>query len=113
MDKICVYTRITGNYDNLHEIEKIEKNIDYICFTNNKNLKSNTWKIIYIEDAKLDNQRLSRKIKMLGHPYILKNYEISVWIDASVVFKKSIAKNKKKVYSKLDTHKTEREIAYD
>lgn len=88
--KICVYTCITGDYDDLHEVEIIEKNVDYLCFTNNKKLKSNTWKIIYIEDEKLDNQRLSRKIKMLGHPYILEHYEISVWMDASVIFKSSI-----------------------
>ena len=88
--KICVYTCITGNYDNLHEIENVEKEVDYLCFTNNKNIKSSTWKIIYIEDNRLDNQRLSRKIKMLGHPIISDNYEISVWMDASVIFKKSI-----------------------
>lgn len=91
MKKICVYTCITGDYDNLHEIENIEKNIDYLCFTNNKKIKSDSWKIIYIEDSKLDNQRLSRKIKILGDPYIDKNYDISVWIDASVVFDKKIS----------------------
>lgn len=90
MKKICAYTCITGDYDDLNEIENKEKNVDYLCFTNNKKLKSNTWKIIYIEDEKLDNQRLSRKIKMLSHPYIKDNYDISVWMDASVVFKKSI-----------------------
>ncbi|MBQ9023726.1 MAG: DUF616 domain-containing protein [Bacilli bacterium] len=89
-NKICVYTCITGNYDDLHELEIKEKNVDYICFTNNKNIKSDTWKIIYIENDKLDNHRLSRKIKMLGHPYISENYNISVWMDAGVVFKKKV-----------------------
>ncbi|MBR2754046.1 DUF616 domain-containing protein [Candidatus Saccharibacteria bacterium] len=90
MKKICVYTCITGNYDNLHEIEIIEDGVDYLCFTNNKNLKSKTWKIIHIEDNKLDNHHLSRKIKMLGHPIISKDYDISVWMDASVVWQKSV-----------------------
>lgn len=89
-NKICVYTCLTGNYDNLQEVELIEKEVDYLCFTNNKNLKSNTWKIIYIEDDVLDNQRLSRKIKMLGDSYISENYDISVWMDASVVFKRKV-----------------------
>lgn len=88
--KLCVYTCITGDYDNLHEIEVLEKNIDYLCFTNNKSIKSNTWKIIYIEDKNLSNHTLSRKIKMLGHPIISKNYDISVWMDASVVWRKPI-----------------------
>ena len=89
-DKICVYTCITGNYDNIHEIENKESGVDYLLFTNNKEIKSDTWDIIYIEDDSLDNQRLSRKIKMLGHEEIDKNYDISVWMDASVAFKKSI-----------------------
>jgi len=48
MKKVCVYTCITGDYDNLKEIKNKEKNIDYYCFTNNKNIKSNTWKVEYI-----------------------------------------------------------------
>ena len=88
MEKICVYTVITGNYDDICEIDK-EKGIDYYCFTNNKNIKSNSWKIIHIEDKNLDNQRLSRKIKMIGHP-IINEYDVCVYMDASVRFKKSI-----------------------
>ena len=88
--KLCVYTCITGDYDDLHEIEKPEKGVDYYCFTNNKNLKSKTWKIVQIKNDGLDNQRLSRKIKMLGEPSIMKDYEVSVWMDASVVWNKSV-----------------------
>ncbi len=90
MEKICVYTCITGNYDNLKEVKIKNENIDYICFTNNRSITSSDWKIIYIEDENLDNHYLSRKIKMLGHPYIDENYTLSIWIDASIIFKKSI-----------------------
>lgn len=89
--KLCVYTCITGNYDNLNEVEVIEDSVDYLCFTNNKNLKSKTWKIVYIDNDGLNNQHLSRKIKMLGHPIIADNYDISVWMDASVIWKKKIS----------------------
>lgn len=89
MEKICVYTCITGNYDDLKEV-RINEGIDYICFTNNKKIKSETWKIIYIEDNKLDNHYLSRKIKMLGDPYLDKNYTLSIYVDASIIFKKSV-----------------------
>ncbi|MBR3199001.1 MAG: DUF616 domain-containing protein [Bacilli bacterium] len=88
MNKICVYTCITGNYDNLKGIKK-EKNIDYFCFTNNKNVKSDTWKVIYIEDENLSNVKLARKIKILGHE-CLKKYDLLLWMDAAVTFKKSI-----------------------
>ena len=89
MEKICVYTCITGNYDDLKEV-RINEGIDYICFTNNKKIKSETWRIIYIEDNKLDNHYLSRKIKMLGDPYLDKNYTLSIYVDASIIFKKSV-----------------------
>lgn len=88
--KICVYTCITGDYDDLHEVEKPEDGVDYYCFTNNKDLESKTWKIVQIKNCGLDNQRLSRKIKMLGEPLIMKNYEVSVWMDASVVWNMSV-----------------------
>ena len=90
MNKICVYTCITGNYDNLHEIESPEKNIDYYCFTNNKNLSSKTWRIIQISDNSLDNCRLARKIKILGHKE-LEEYDICVWTDADIVWQKGIS----------------------
>ena len=38
--RIVVYTAITGNYDELKEPIFIDQNIDYVCFTNNKNIKS-------------------------------------------------------------------------
>ena len=88
--KICVYTCITGEYDELQPIEVKEKNVDYVCFTNNKKITSNEWKVIYIEDNTLDNCRLARKLKMLGHPYISENYNISVWMDARIIFKKKV-----------------------
>ena len=92
MKKICVYTCITGNYDIVNEINNKEKDIDYYMFTNNKNIKSKTWNIVYINNNKLDNQRLSRKIKMLGHKSINNKYDYYVWMDASVIWKKSIRK---------------------
>lgn len=84
MEKICVYTCITGNYDDLQEIKNKEPGIDYYCFTNNNNIKSNTWNVVYIEDNNLDNTRLARKIKVLGHPLISENYDISIWVDGFI-----------------------------
>ena len=40
-NKICVYTCITGDYDELKDIKYVDKDYDYICFTNNKKIKSN------------------------------------------------------------------------
>lgn len=89
-DKICVYTCITGDYDNLNEIAIKNNNVDYYCFTNNKKIKSKTWNVIYIEDNELNNYYLSRKIKMLGHPLINENYDVSIWVDGAIIFDKDI-----------------------
>lgn len=87
MNKICVYTCITGNYDKVNELPFKEKEIDYYLFTNNKSIKSNTWKVIYIEDENLDNIRLARKHKILGNDITTK-YDITVWIDGASYIKK-------------------------
>ena len=84
--KVCVYTCITGGYDSLREIEIRADNVDFICFTNDKNLKSKTWKVVHVENGGLTNHQLSRKLKMVGHPLIDKKYEISIWMDASVLW---------------------------
>lgn len=89
MNKICVYTCITGNYDNVNELTFKEKGVDYYLFTNNKSIKSKTWKVIYIEDENLDNIRLARKMKILGNE-ITNKYEITIWIDGASYIKKSV-----------------------
>lgn len=94
--RLAVYTVIIGDYDNLIEpdIKEIE-NCDYFCFTDNKNLKSKFWKVISTDTLNnaeiynLDNIRIARYVKT--HPHLLlKEYKHSIFIDANVLFKKSI-----------------------
>ena len=83
-NKICIYTCITGDYDNVNELPFKEKGVDYFLFTNNKKITSNTWNVIYINNiADLD------KIKVLGHDK-LKKYDITVWVDGASYIKKSV-----------------------
>lgn len=91
--KICVYTCITGNYDNIKEIDKknFKEDIDFICYTNNKKMKSNTWRVIYIEDKTLTNVQLARKIKILGTEE-LKKYDVTLWMDGDIEWNTSITK---------------------
>ena len=82
--KIAIYTCITGDYDNVVEPMYCNENIDYILFTNNKKIKSNNWKIIYVDNKnKLDNVMLNRYIKM--HPFeYLEGYDYSIYIDGNI-----------------------------
>ena len=75
--KKCVFLAIMGDYDNLHEPTVITPGWDYICFTNNRKLKSKNWDIRFIENNRLDNPRFSRKIWILNHRYV-GEYNISI-----------------------------------
>lgn len=85
MGKIVVYTAIFDNYDILKDPKIFNKEIDYICFSNNKRLKSKIWQIIYVpNDNNLNAQFLNRKLKILGPMNELKDYELSLYIDGNI-----------------------------
>lgn len=78
-----VYTVITGKYDNLRSQPRI-KGWDYICFTDDPELKSEFWDICQVPaDDELDSIKRQRKIKILAHEY-LSEYDLSVYIDGNV-----------------------------
>ena len=61
MKKIVVYTALFGAYDSeLIEVDYDRKLFHFVCFTNMKLLKSNTWEMRY-DDQKVpgDNPRSS------------------------------------------------------
>jgi hypothetical protein len=82
--KKCIYTVITANYDPLREPSCVTPGWDYICFTDNPSIQSNTWKIVLItpEPGGETPHELSRRYKLLPHKY-LPEYDITLYIDAS------------------------------
>lgn len=82
--RVAVYTALTGNYDDVHEILYKEEDVDYLLFTNNPSLTSKTWQVILVQ-SDLDNVLLSREIKMMPHNYLDDKYETSIYIDANAV----------------------------
>jgi len=86
-NKNCIYTASIGDYDILHTSNcgKLD-NWDYICFTDNKNLKSDFWKIIYVENQhnnSLNNIKLARYYKT--NPFkFLSSYENIIWKDSRI-----------------------------
>jgi hypothetical protein len=84
----CVYTALLGNYEKLNEqpVAK-ESSIDFICFTNDKDLISSTWKIIQVDPIfPLDFIRSAKTIKICPHRF-LPNFDTSLYIDNSVTLK--------------------------
>lgn len=79
--RIVVYTGIFGNYDMLHEPLYFDEGVDYICFTDDKNLESDRWKIICVENGQNNMALEVRKYKCLPHRF-LAEYDMSIWVDA-------------------------------
>lgn len=78
-----VYTAIEGGCDNLREPEFIGDNITYVCFTDNRNIKSDVWDIRYVETPKDKNYALDvRKYKVLPQDYF-EGHSLTIWVDAS------------------------------
>ena len=85
-NNIAVYTAIFGDYDKLIIPEKEIEGCDFYCFTDNKKLQSDFYKIIQVEGEFSDPTRNARKIKILSHKY-LPEYEYTLWIDANICFR--------------------------
>lgn len=78
--EIIVYTAIFGNCDVLSEIKKYPS-ADYVCFTDNKKLKSKTWDVRYVKSNKNPYMQ-AKKYKILPHLFF-KNYRYSIWQDGT------------------------------
>lgn len=87
-NKKVVYTCITGGYDGLIEPSYISDGFDYVCFTDNKALKSDVWKIRPLpkETEGLSQVKKQRFVKINAH-LLLKEYDISIWVDGNVTLK--------------------------
>ena len=76
--KPIVYTSIYGDYDNLKPQPDI--GVDYICFTDNPNLKSDTWDVRYEPIYQHLHPRLRAKFHKLICPFDT----LSLFIDGSI-----------------------------
>ena len=81
-NKIAIYTAFTGDYDQLKEPEIIDDNCDYICFTDNEEVKSDIWEIRPMEECFLDDNRKAKQYKVFPNKY-LSEYKYSFWLDGS------------------------------
>lgn len=80
-----VYTAVMGRYEQLNEqAVAAGSNIDFVCFTDDRELVSSTWTVRFIEPRfPLDSVRSARFLKVRG-PSLLADYEESLWIDNAV-----------------------------
>ncbi len=81
-----VYTALVGQYELLNEQPMArESDIEFVCFTDDPDLTSESWSIRLIEPRfPLDQVRSARFLKTRG-AQLLGDYDESLWIDNSVV----------------------------
>jgi hypothetical protein len=82
MNKKVIYTAIYGNKDTLKDPLYHNKDFDYICFTDNKEIKSDIWTIQYLAPKFKDPVRNARLLKTKPHE-LFAEYDLSIWIDAN------------------------------
>lgn len=94
MNKFCVYTCIVGFYDKLEDPLYINKDVDYICFTD-QDIESSVWQIrplpelTYYFSPTLKN----RYVKIMSH-VLLPEYDYVLYIDGCCKQIMSIFDNK-------------------
>lgn len=81
--KYSVLTYIIGNYDVVHEIKHKLPHVEYILVTDNKELKSDTWKIKYVKNEHPEDPfDLCYKIRFNPFDYV--STDVVMRIDGSM-----------------------------
>jgi len=86
-NKYVIYTALFGDYDCLNDVVEADERCDFICFTDDRFLKSKTWKVVYIKPY-LSSSMMNRVIKILPHNYLAR-YMASIYVDANILIKKT------------------------
>ena len=93
--KYSVVTTNFNNYEILRDPLETDDNAEYICLTDNKDLKSNIWNIIYLKE--FDNNTFSgfQKTYMAKYSifkYISSDSKYVIEINGAILIKKSLNK---------------------
>ena len=84
MNKIAIYTVLTGNYDELRQPEVIDETFDYICFSNDiRESQIGIWQVRPFDNRNTNATRESRYPKLNPHA-VLPEYEYSLYTDAKI-----------------------------
>lgn len=86
--RACVYTCLIGNCEELNEQPiSAQSSIPFVCLTDDPGLQNSTWRIVRVKPLfPMDPVRSQRMLKLLPHRY-LQDFELSLYIDNSVILK--------------------------
>ena len=103
-----IYTVITGAYDSIKQPRVIEAGVEYVLFTNDREIRdAGVWKVVQIPSeewpgrtARENDILLSRKVKMLPHLFLPERAEWSIYIDADMAIKRPLTELLNNLHSK-------------
>lgn len=81
---VVVYTAIFGKHDILIDPRQPYHGCDFICFTDQSNLKIEIWKPVKVKQKFPSPIIANRHFKWLPHRY-LQEYEYSLYIDSNII----------------------------
>lgn len=94
MNNYTVLTYIIGDYETVHELEFDPTNtphVEYLLVTDNKNLTSKTWKVVYDETlVNDDSEPFDRVFAIRYNLFKYASYDICVRIDGSISINKPL-----------------------
>ena len=100
MNRFVVYTAIFNDYDWLKEPVVVPEDVDFVCYTDSKTLKSKYWRIEYVDMKDKTPSIMNRTIKLL-FPYTdLCLYDYSLYVDGSIMIKGDVSDFFKKYVSR-------------
>lgn len=84
--RVCCFTTIFKDWDYLKEIPPPfhEEGVDYYCFTDDPDLESESWQVVYVgpvEDGREENRRYKQ---MWIHPIQQQGYDFFLYLDATL-----------------------------
>jgi hypothetical protein len=83
MKKWVIYSALFGDYDRIVDPDHAWPEFDFICFTDQKGLKSKVWKFVFVRSEGESPVLLNRKYKILPHLF-LSQYEVSLYLDVNI-----------------------------
>jgi len=94
--KTAVITYLMGQNDELLEPHYVNETWDLVCFTNRKDVKSDAWNVVFVEDKEngLNDKRFANYFKFNPFSSLYAafnfNYDICITIDANVRISKDL-----------------------
>lgn len=84
--KKCVFTIIINDYCNIYDNHFKTEDWDYFCITDDKQMKSSFWEMIYVENESktaIEHAKISKFYKT-NYDIFFKDYDLILYVDGRI-----------------------------